>query len=374
MSLNNNSPLVSVVMAVKNGGNYLNDSVNSILNQTFKNFEFIIIDDGSIDNTLEILKEYSDPRIRIFSQENIGLAKSLNRGLALAKGKYIARQDHDDISLPTRLDQQVKFLDVHPKVALVGTGAEIHNESGSTGRFHDHPTNSAELKFNLIFNNPFVHTSWMFRKDEIMGIGGYTEDKNRQPPEDYELVSRVAQIYEIANLPDRLVLYREVSQSMSSMLRVSGNSNEDDPFLKILSIISAENLAYFSGSGTVNLACKTFGQLIHGYKKSSINFKEISKVESLIKESACKIQSISGCNLHSQLEKKLEYFQYQSLVCERQFSLMGRFKYLVFRMRNPRLFLKLSRLPYFIKLPFLYGYHWIRARIISLYIRLCKWP
>ena len=151
-------PLVSVIMAVKNGGDLVKEAIDSILIQSLTNFEFIIINDGSTDETLRTLQAYRDPRILVVSQENQGLAKALNKGLMLARGKYIARQDHDDISLPTRLEKQVQYLEQHPRVGLLGTAAQIWSLTGSTGRFHDHPSASGVLAFELLFNNPFVHT------------------------------------------------------------------------------------------------------------------------------------------------------------------------------------------------------------------------
>lgn len=117
----NISPKVSVVMSVYNGEKYLPETIDSILNQTFKDFEFIIINDGSTDKTAKILTSYDDPRIRIFNQENMGLTKSLNRAISLAKGEYIARMDADDISYPERLKKQVDYLNKNPDIGLVGS-------------------------------------------------------------------------------------------------------------------------------------------------------------------------------------------------------------------------------------------------------------
>src|SRR5882672_11542755 len=118
----NNSPLVSVIMTVYNTEKYLTEAVNSILNQSLKDFEFIIIDDGSTDGSAQLLDSFLDPRIRIFkSSENLGLIVQSNKALGLARGKYIARMDSDDISLPTRLATQVAFLESHLEIGLCGT-------------------------------------------------------------------------------------------------------------------------------------------------------------------------------------------------------------------------------------------------------------
>ena len=122
-------PKVTVLMSVYNGERYLHESIESILNQTFKDFGFLIINDGSTDNTPKILKSYKDQRIKIISNKNnLGLTKSLNKGIKLAKGEYIARQDVDDVSLSERLEKQVKFLNSYPSYAAVGTFTKIINE------------------------------------------------------------------------------------------------------------------------------------------------------------------------------------------------------------------------------------------------------
>lgn len=210
----NATPLISVLLPVYNAEKYIKDSVNSILKQDYINFELIILNDGSTDNSLAIINSVSDSRISVFSHANIGLAATLNKGIELAKGKYIARQDNDDISLPQRLSKQVEFLEKHPEVALVGTWCEIINENGNpNGKFHKHPINNIALKFFLLFDNPFVHSSVMFRKDAIVSVGSYNTDTSFF--EDYNLWSRVARLYKIANIPEILLKYREVASGMS---------------------------------------------------------------------------------------------------------------------------------------------------------------
>ena len=259
--IGSSSPVVSVVMAVKDGADLVADAVQSILQQSFADFEFIIIDDGSKDDTLAILKRFSDPRIRIYSQENQGLARALNRGFSLSNGQYLARQDHDDVSYPTRLAKQLEFLERNPSYGLLGTAADIWNSQGSTGRVHQHPTTPGVLAFDLLFNNPFVHTAWMLPKAVIDQVGNYSTDRTREPPEDYELVSRIVRAYPVANLSERLVAYREVANSLSSGLRVQAEKN--NAFMRRLATISAENLAFvckleFNHPDAVN-----FGALVH---------------------------------------------------------------------------------------------------------------
>jgi glycosyltransferase involved in cell wall biosynthesis len=235
VSAMSSNPAVSVVLSVRNGGTDLPNALGTILNQSFCDFELIVINNGSIDGTREFLDQVTDPRVRIYHQEDKGLAAALNRGISLARGRYIARQDHDDWALPSRIAQQVAFLDANSDHALVGTRAEIWIGDSPTGRFHDHPTEDADLRFALLFNNYFVHSSVMMRKTALDEVGVYSTDRARQPPEDYELWSRIARRFRVANLPERLTIYREVPTSMS---REGAN-----PFQEKLILITAENLA-----------------------------------------------------------------------------------------------------------------------------------
>jgi hypothetical protein len=248
-------PVVSVVMPVYNGSPYLRSAIRSVLGQSLDDFEFIIIDDGSKDDSLAVIREFSDPRIRLYSQPNQGLAGTLNRGLSLALAPLVARQDQDDDSKPERLESQVRFLAENPSCALVGTCADILEIDTPTGRAHDHPTEDALIKLDLLFNNPFVHSSVMFRKGAVEDIGGYCIDPSRQPPEDYELWSRMARSCNLANLPGRLVSYREVPSSMSR--------EGPNPFLDKVVAICAENLAYANGLQVPDDACINAASLTH---------------------------------------------------------------------------------------------------------------
>lgn len=225
------SPLVSVILPVYNAEKYLKESIDSILNQTFTDFEFIIINDGSKDKSADIIKSYSDARIVYIEQQNIGLANTLNKALGIAKGKYIARQDNDDISHKDRFKKQVEFLEKNPTIALVGTWARIIDEAGNdTGRSHKHACNSDYLKLELVFDNPFVHSSIMAKKDGLLQVGGY--NLSNEIFEDHNLWSRVSYQYDVANLPEELLLYREVNTGMSKTtstysLRVSKQCSDN---------------------------------------------------------------------------------------------------------------------------------------------------
>jgi glycosyltransferase involved in cell wall biosynthesis len=211
-----------------------------VLSQALDNFELIILDDGSTDDTPLILRQFIDERIHLITQQNQGLASTLNNGIRLSRGQYIARQDADDIALPERFSKQVTFLDSHPNCALVGTWAEIWQETSKTTRIHRHPADNNSLHYELLFDNPFVHSSVMIRKSALDHVGYYNTDAARQPPEDYELWSRIARQYEVANIPEVLQIYREVADSISR--------NATTSFHDHLVRISAENIAWAAGA------------------------------------------------------------------------------------------------------------------------------
>lgn len=202
-------------MPVFNGQTTLIAAIESILTQTYSNFEMIIIDDGSQDRSLEIIKTFSDKRIRLFTQANSGLAKTLNVGIFNSNGDFIARQDQDDISMPTRIEKQVKTFIKNADLVLLGTrGHSINNKDGGLGKINM-PIKNLDLQYILNFYNPFIHTSIMMRSIVLKQIGGYSEDTQKQPPEDFELWSRIKKMGQIENLKEPLIKYRVSDNSMS---------------------------------------------------------------------------------------------------------------------------------------------------------------
>ncbi len=218
-------PDVTVLMSVYNGEVFLRSSVESILNQSFRNFEFIIIDDGSTDNSCRIIESYNDPRIRLIRNgSNIGLAASLNKGLEYARGELIARQDADDISLPGRLEQQVAFMRKKSDIVLVGTQARDIDENGGNLGVIKKPVSGSSIRWVLLFDNPFVHTSVMFRRETVLRLfKGYNEDFVCS--QDYELWSKIAAVCPVANLNTVLVKKRNVAGSIT--LNVAREKGQD---------------------------------------------------------------------------------------------------------------------------------------------------
>jgi len=206
-------PKISVIMSVYNGERHLAESIQSILDQTYTDFEFLIVDDGSNDSTQRIISGYNDSRIRLIRNKmNIGLTKSLNLALARALGKYIARQDAGDISLPDRFKQQVRIMERGAKVATCSYEIIDHNERKlQTVLLRKHDVK--KIKKALKYHNIMAHGTLMIDRDALVGIGGYRE--LFRYAQDYDLVLRLVQKYKIHMSPHILYKYRHDKDSIS---------------------------------------------------------------------------------------------------------------------------------------------------------------
>ncbi|HVN59816.1 MAG TPA: glycosyltransferase [Gaiellaceae bacterium] len=198
-------PRVTVLMGVYDGEAYLAEAIRSILEQTFADFEFLIVDDGSTDSSRQIVESFPDPRIRLLVRPNRGLAASLREGIELARGEYVARQDADDVSLPSRLERQVALLDSDPEVGLVGSNY-VHIDLqgrpvGGTKLF----THEDDLKVAQIVSNQFGHGSVMIRKRVLDVVGSYDPGVYT---EDYDLFARIGHAAKTVNIGEPLYLWR----------------------------------------------------------------------------------------------------------------------------------------------------------------------
>jgi glycosyltransferase involved in cell wall biosynthesis len=209
-------PKISVLMPVFNCALYVKEAIESILNQTYTDFEFLIIDDCSTDATLQICKSFHDERIVIVEKENnSGYTNSLNYGLSTAQGKYIARMDGDDISFPTRFEKQLAFMEANEDVALCGTNFSIIGNDGfiNLPQFHE------DIKISLLSGNCIVHPSVMLRKSTI-DRHNFNYNLNMEPAEDYDFWVRLLLIGKLYNIQESLLLYRvhegQVSNRRSS--------------------------------------------------------------------------------------------------------------------------------------------------------------
>ncbi len=226
--------LVSVLLPVYNGEKYLRQAIKSILSQTLANFELIIINDGSDDNTADILSSYSDCRIKIIKNENnLGLVSSLNIGLDLAQGKYLARMDADDISLPDRLKQQFDFMEKNPAVGVCGTAIRLLSD-GCFKRSVINPSEDAEIKASFLFFNAIAHPSVMIRR-EIYKNFQYSSDF--RCVEDYEFWIRISDKTKFHNINKVLLEYRSHS-SQKSLL--DNNQEKRSEVIKIINLYFAK--------------------------------------------------------------------------------------------------------------------------------------
>lgn len=212
------NPRVSIIMPMYNSAPYIKEAVDSILNQSFRDFELIILDDASTDESPKILDTYSDPRIvRFTATQNLGIANILNVGLNMARGEYIARMDSDDISLPTRLQTEVDYLDSHSGIDLVSCGMQ---QFGIADRTMSYKESFWLVCYNAFFFSPILHASSMWRRNRFEKFGlKYRQE--RVPSEDYDLwVRAVCKGLKLINIPD--ILYR---------YRIHGNQNTTNQYL-----------------------------------------------------------------------------------------------------------------------------------------------
>lgn len=216
-------PLVTVLMAVYNGERYLRSTIESILNQTFTDFEFVIVNDGSNDSTVEVIKSYKDHRIILYNNKiNLGQTKSWNTGLHIARGKYIARIDAGDVSMPMRLKRQVTYIQKNPEITVVGTSAFRYTDSWKVIDVVHMPNSKLAILQSMFFANPIIHISVLMQREAILHIGGY--DERYHVLADYELWSRLLQNnYQLSNLGEILVGYM-ISPESFSMKNIKGKS------------------------------------------------------------------------------------------------------------------------------------------------------
>jgi len=198
---------VSVVMSVYNDSLYLVDAIKSILSQSFCDFEFIIVDDGSTDNSASIICKFNDSRIKLLTQEHNGLSSALNYGILNSTGCLVIRMDADDISLPNRIEKQVKFMEKNPEIALIGGSANlIDNDKKILGK-RLVPSDEVVILDILPYSCPMIHPTLCFRRELFDNIGGYREIFTYS--QDYDFILRAVDLgYRIANIPSILLKYR----------------------------------------------------------------------------------------------------------------------------------------------------------------------
>jgi glycosyltransferase involved in cell wall biosynthesis len=248
-------PTVTVLMPVLNSQRFLREAVDSILKQTWTDFELLVVNDGSTDSTATILESYNDPRLRILNNNsNMGVPFSLNRGLAHARGRYVARIDGDDAALPERLTEQVRFLDHHPEVALVCSATDVIDADGETIYVEDSVRSSEQFYYLLTFAN-YIMGSVTFRRDLVLELGGY--DESMKYAQDYDLWVRISRRAKIAKLDRILVKVRNTETNISSRFKAEQSEYARKIFLRHVqsllgsSIVANEALPFHRGEGGV---------------------------------------------------------------------------------------------------------------------------
>lgn len=274
LKLNNSHPLVSVIIPCYNAEKYVDSAVRSIINQTYKNLEIIVTDDCSTDGTFAILKKFAteDSRIKLYKNEtNLKIVKTLNNMIQLANGKYIARMDADDISLPKRIEKQVEFLEENPDIAFCGTNAFIINENSKCTGKTSLPITPEDNKFFLQFYSTFFHPTVMIRS-EIYKQNLYNE--NFLYAEDYELWARMIfqENLKGSNLAENLFKYRIFQNQSSSAHRDEQNNGSARIFDKY-KIVPDENVEFHKNLFFAHKCEESKSEL--GYAKNV--FIELSK-------------------------------------------------------------------------------------------------
>lgn len=290
------TPRVSVLMPVFNVAPYLKEAMDSILSQTYEDFELIVLNDCSPDDSEAILDMYADPRIvRYHGETNVGLANVLNVGIRMAKGEYIARMDSDDISLPTRLEAQVSYLDSHPEVDLVSAGMR---KFGASEDILVHRTDLEEVKFEAMTFSPILHASSMWRKARFMAENLYYKQE-MVPSEDYDLWTRaLVKGLVLINIPDILYKYRS-HESQVTFTNKNWDKNSDIAFWYIESIFP----------GISKDAAQRFRLLIWNE-----NPKEIKSVSQEIEKENSKVLFFNPISLHNRLKRNYQTRLYNQML------------------------------------------------------------
>ena len=326
------TPKVSVLMTVYNGLRYLAETVDSILNQTYTDFEFIIVEDCSTESGVwETLTKYAekDQRIRLFrNEENMGQTKSLNKGLKLAQGEYIARQDADDISLPDRFEQQVALLDRESAIALVCSEMEFIDSNGDSLGTTKLSCDPDLVPWYLLFYNYIQgHSQVMFRREQVISLGSYSESFY-SPIQDYELWSRLVKSGKFAIVPSVLLKLRKHGNSFSS--------GHGGAMQTCMVHLVRKNLKPLLGREISSEEAKELKRFwTANWRKS--NFPDIQRISSLnsrLKEiyQAFLRQDIYQADPHSDLSRKLrtaigkQFIQWMQIPLSRQHSLLDKLR------------------------------------------------
>lgn len=275
------NPKVTVLMTVYNGERYLKECIDSVLGQTFKDFEFLIIDDCSTDRSKDIVASYRDDRIRFIENEkNLSQVRSLNIGLSHARGAYVARMDQDDVMINVRLGKQVHFLDNRPDVSVVGTWGEAMDEEGKVFKKSRLPIRFEEIIGSILFSGfILMHPSVTFRKDAVIEAGRFNESFSFS--EDFELWTRLLlRRHRIANIPESLIRYRCHRESSSRQFPETQLNNARIAVSNFINVIT--DYKYSSESDSLSNFLVNAGMMNKAFWSGTINTDELRKITHLL--------------------------------------------------------------------------------------------
>jgi glycosyltransferase involved in cell wall biosynthesis len=259
-------PTVTVLLPVFNGSKFLLKAINSILHQTYKNFEFLIIDDFSTDNSLEIINSILDYRLRIITNKtNIGLTKTLNKGLQLANGQYIARIDQDDTSVKDRLQKQMHYLEKIKSIKLIGSWCKIIDENDQFIKSIHFPCDREEILEAFVSYNPFIHSSVVFDKNVAINLGGYP--KSFVHAQDFYLWYKITSKFQSKNISDELVNIRWHKQRATNSKFNSNYIRKESVYVYRLALKNPEIKFIVKLKGKIRLILRPwFFRKIFGFK------------------------------------------------------------------------------------------------------------
>jgi len=226
------NPIVSIVTPVYNKGKYIKQTIDSVLHQDFDHFEIIVIDDGSTDDSLQVMRDFTDPRIRVFSQSNNGVERARNLGFSQSVGSFIVFLDADDLMCSDRLNKQLELFRTDKNLVLVGTWANVIDHSGKVIGSICPPTSNVAIQLGQLFRNQFVSSSVMVRRSALADGLVFNESHGTRFAEDFDLWNRVSEKGLVANIPEKLTSYRRLNASRSQ--------SSAEPLLESARDISAE--------------------------------------------------------------------------------------------------------------------------------------
>jgi glycosyltransferase involved in cell wall biosynthesis len=293
-----NTPQLTVLMPVYNAEKFLREAIESILQQTFADFEFLIIDDGSTDNSVPIIQSYPDPRIRLLkNDQNLGISATLNKGIVAAASDIIARMDADDISHPSRLEKQFHYMQNNPDCALVSCWANVITEDKQFVRLERY--RSEFYYFNLTFECWMYHPTIVFRRQPVIQVGMYSMPYS----EDYDLFWKISTRFKIGNLEEPLVDYRLSPTSLNTVLRKKEYdiANEQNVL---------RNIRYYLGSG-FTLSKECLEVLRHNFEPAlqSGNVAAVLHSLNILNQVAAKMTELPNANRHPQSIERALYFK-----------------------------------------------------------------